>query len=120
MSKYAFVYRAPVEYESASPAEMGDWQRFLEGLGSHLIDAGNPVFTRGSVGNCGVETVLGGYSIVTADDLPSAMALARACPTLAAGGGVEVGEITELSATSTVTTADDHARATSGALTARS
>jgi hypothetical protein len=119
MSKYAFVYRAPVEYEGADPSEQGAWQVFLEGLGSDLIDAGNPVFARGSVGNCGEATVLGGYSIVTADDLPAAMAMARACPTLAAGGGVEVGEMTTLSELSTVTTADDHARATSGALTGR-
>jgi hypothetical protein len=112
MSKYAFVYRAPVEYSGAGSAEQGAWQVFLERLGANLIDAGNPVFTRGSVGNCGEDTVLGGYSIVSADDLPAAMALARACPTLAAGGGVEVGEMTVLSELSTVTTADDHARAT--------
>ena len=43
-------------------------------------------------------TELGGYSIVSADDLSAAVAIARSCPALSAGGGVEVGELTRLGA----------------------
>ncbi len=48
------------------------------------------------MGTCDDSTRLGGYSFVTADDLESAVALAKSAPVLATGGGVEVGEITEI------------------------
>jgi hypothetical protein len=54
------------------------------------------VFERSTLGACDESTHLGGYSFVTADDLESAVALAKGAPVLAAGGGVEVGEITEI------------------------
>jgi hypothetical protein len=34
--------------------------------------------------------------MIIADDLESAMTLAKGCPLVGAGGGVEVGELTEL------------------------
>jgi hypothetical protein len=52
------------------------------------------VFTSCTVGNCGADTDLGGYSIVVADDLDAAMALIKGCPAVGDGGGVEVGEVT--------------------------
>jgi hypothetical protein len=39
---------------------------------------------------------LGGYTLVTADDLEAAVALAKGHPLLRQGGGVEVGELTVL------------------------
>jgi hypothetical protein len=58
-------------------------------------------------------TVLGGYSIIDADDdLDAAITLAEGCPTLTTAGGIEVGEITPLNPESVGTTTDDHARAT--------
>ena len=38
---------------------------------------------------------LSGFSLVTADDLEAAVAMASQCPALDQGGGVEVGVITE-------------------------
>jgi hypothetical protein len=37
-----------------------------------------------------------GYSIVAADDLEAALAITKECPTMAAGGGVEVGVLAAL------------------------
>jgi hypothetical protein len=42
---------------------------WCEGLGAHLKDHGNPAFTMTTVGNCGPETTLGGYTLITAADL---------------------------------------------------
>jgi hypothetical protein len=36
-----------------------------------------------------------GYSVVAAEDLDSALALAKDCPALRVGGGVEVGPVME-------------------------
>ena len=41
-------------------------------------------------------TRLAGYSVVDTQDLGSAVALAKACPNLRVGGGVEVGALAEL------------------------
>ena len=111
MATFLFTYRVPVDYPAAGPEVVAAWQAYLDGLGSNLADAGNPVFERVTVGN--TETaVLGGYSIVTAEDFEAAVRLAEECPYAKAGGGVEVGKLTLLNPQSISTTAGDHARAT--------
>lgn len=98
MPKYVFAYRAPqVEAPGQpDPEAVAPWMEFRESLGEKVTDFGNPVFAPSSLGNCGTGTQLCGYSFVTADDLESAVALAKGAPVVGAGGGVEVGEITEL------------------------
>jgi len=68
----------------------------FENLGANLVDRGNPVFERRTLGNRGTDTVLGGYTLVTADNLvlEAVVALVEGCPILESGGGVEVGELT--------------------------
>jgi hypothetical protein len=97
MPKYVFVYRAPRDYLPGAPDAVAAWTEFRGRLANRVIDFGNPVFESSSLGNCeDSSTQLGGYSFVTADDLESAVALAKGSPTLTTGGGVVVGEITEL------------------------
>lgn len=96
MPKYVFAYRAPLDYVPGRPEAIVAWTEFRTSLGARVVDFGNPVFEASNVGNCDERTRLGGYSFITADDLESAVALAKGSPTLNAGGGVEVGEITEL------------------------
>jgi len=113
MSSYVFVYRAPKDYDGGSIDAFAAWQAWFEELGASLVDAGNPVFSRETVGESSSDTVLGGYSLITAADLEEAVALAQGCPYVGAGGGVEVGELTQLSLGTLTTTADDHAAARS-------
>jgi hypothetical protein len=112
MSTYLFSYRTSQEPTPATPEAMAAWQGWFQDLGAALVDPGNPVFNRQNVGNCDADTVLGGYTKVSADDLESAVAMTKGCPLLQAGGGVEVGELTVLSPEDMVNTADDHARST--------
>jgi YCII-related domain-containing protein len=111
MATFLFVYRAPRDDESVGVMVAEAWQGFLDGLGTSLVDAGNPIFERQVVGEGDTETVLGGYSIVAAEDLAAATKLAARCPYARVGGGVEVGEMTLLTPDSVTTTAADHARA---------
>jgi hypothetical protein len=112
MATYLLVYRS-AKNAPDDPNHMAAWQAFFESLGASVLDTGNPIFDRSALGDCETDTtVLGGYSIISADDLESAVALAKGCPELTSAGGVEVGEITRLSAESVATTVDDHARAT--------
>src|SRR6478672_13593215 len=93
MPKYVLAYRIQDSAPDA-PDAMAQWMAWFEQLGSAVVDAGLPVFSRSTLGNCGSGSALGGYSLITADDLEAAVTLAKGCPALAAGGGVEVGELT--------------------------
>jgi hypothetical protein len=75
---------------------VASWSAWYQGLGTQLLDPGNPV--RGSIplGDCGTDTLLGGFSLIAADDLDSAIARAHDCPGLLHGGGEEVACVFEL------------------------
>jgi hypothetical protein len=92
MPKFVFAYRIQ-EGNPGSPDAMAQWMAWFEELGAAVVDPGNPVSARSSLGNCGSGSALGGYSLITADDLEAAVTLAKGCPALADGGGVEVGEL---------------------------
>ena len=94
MPKYVLAYRSPKSYAPGQPDAVAAWNEFRANLGDKVVDFGNPVFEASNLGTCDDTTRLGGYSFITADDLESAVALAKGSPVLAAGGGVEVGEIT--------------------------
>ena len=96
MPKYVFAYRRPVGYQPGNPDAMAAWTAWFQELGSQMVEPGNPVFSSSTLGEAGPSTAIGGYSLVSADDLESAVALAKGCPALSNGGGVEVGEISEI------------------------
>ncbi|HMA47606.1 MAG TPA: YciI family protein [Frankiaceae bacterium] len=95
MPTFLIANRPSTTYTPSADA-MAAWNAWFEGLGTHLVDRGNPVFTSRALGDCGTKTRLGGYTLITADDLDAAVALAQGCPVLTQGGGVEVGELTLL------------------------
>jgi hypothetical protein len=97
MTTFLFSYRMPTDYTPGNPDAAKAWGSFFEGIGSQLVDVGNPTFESTSLGTCDSSTThLGGFSLVTADDLEAAVAMAKASPAVANGGGVEVGVITEI------------------------
>jgi hypothetical protein len=96
MTTYVFSYRVPADYRpnAETPAE---WQAWFGGLGSALVDVGHAVTdyaSLGEVGGSGSRMI--GHSVVSAEDMDSALALARDCPALRVGGGVEVGPAMEV------------------------
>jgi hypothetical protein len=96
MPKYVFSYRAPKAYARGGDGVTEAWNDFRASLGDKVLDFGNPVFEVSNVGITDDTTRIGGYSFITADDLESAVALAKGAPIVAAGGGVEVGEVAEI------------------------
>ncbi|HEV3131476.1 MAG TPA: hypothetical protein VGY51_05890 [Acidimicrobiales bacterium] len=97
MTKFLYSYRMAVNYQPGRPQAVEAWRAFFESLGANLVDPGNPVFESGALGITGNGSVrLGGYSLLTADDLDAAVAMAKGCPALGEGGGVEVGVLTEV------------------------
>ena len=98
MGKFVFVYRggaAPTS-EAEGAKVMEAWMGWFGALGAAVLDGGNPFGASTAVASDGSITAatagLGGYSIVSADNLSTAATLAKGCPVLVAGGSVEVYE----------------------------
>jgi hypothetical protein len=99
MPKFIFSYRSAKSNGAAADAQvLAAWQAFLnEVIKPNVVDPGWPVFEPPLIlGETGTSTQLGGYSIVTADDIDAALSMAKRCPTLERHGGVEVGVLAEL------------------------
>jgi hypothetical protein len=98
MAKYLFVYhggsRASTEAEVKKT--MDAWGAWFGTLGAAVIDGGNPVgasstiHADGSVTAGGGANPASGYSLIEASSVDDAVAKAKGCPLLAAGGSVEV------------------------------
>jgi len=95
MPTYLITNRVPGDF-TPSAGNFAAWTAWFESLGASLEDRGNPAFDRRTLGNCGPDTVLGGYTLLTAPGLEAAAALAAGHPLLTRGGGVEIGELTPL------------------------
>lgn len=90
MSAYLFTFRSPDRYAPDS-GTFEEWCRWQLELGARLMDRGNPAFAAAADG--AASTTLGGYSVIRATTLDAAVGIARGCPLLRHGGGVEVGEL---------------------------
>ena len=97
MPTFVLTYRNPTGYIPTAESRAA-WMTWFEGMTSQLVDQGKPVVARTALGNCSPEgTELGGYSVIEATDLHAAIAVAKGCPHLDRNGGVEVGQLGEVS-----------------------
>jgi hypothetical protein len=95
MAKYVFSYRVPSDYVPGAETA-AEWQVWFGGMGSALVNLGHAVFDYASIGEVGGDgSRMVGYSVVAAEDMDSALALAKDCPALRVRGGVEVGPVVE-------------------------
>ena len=103
MPKYVLAYHGGSMPETAAAQEeaMAAWGAWFGSLGAAVIDGGNPTglaktVTSGAVRDGGGANPLTGYSLLTAADINAAVALAKGCPILDAGGSVEVAEAIDM------------------------
>jgi hypothetical protein len=100
MSKYLFVYHAPstpADAATASPEEMeaamGAWNDWAARVGGGMVDFGTPLAGGTRVtpdGTSPSQREVVGYSIIEADDMDAALALANGHPHLNMPGGCEI------------------------------
>ncbi|HEV8193555.1 MAG TPA: YciI family protein [Ktedonobacterales bacterium] len=103
MTKYVLLYTAVGAQATVAPtpeeqqASLAAWNTWFEGMGDRVVDAGNPfgpsktLATDGTASD-GATSRVTGYSVIEADSLETATALAKGCPNLSDGGGVEIYE----------------------------
>jgi hypothetical protein len=100
MTNYVFAYsggKGVAADEAERNAQYAQWGQWFEDLGAAVVDGGAATGTAKTVGpggsvSDGGSRDLTGYSIVSADSLDSAVALAKGCPVLEIGGAVDVYE----------------------------
>ncbi|MEL7272665.1 MAG: YciI family protein [Pseudomonadota bacterium] len=99
MPKFMFAYHGGKmpETQEAIDKEMAAWGAWVEKYQSVLADPGDPVgqsYTVSASGTAdnGGANPLSGYSIVEANDMDSALAIAAECPQVNSGS-IEVAEI---------------------------
>jgi len=101
MANYLLVYHGGETMENATPEQQGQvmqaWTTWFEGLGSSVVDGGNPVSRAWTLSKDGTEDNGGanpatGYSVISADSMDAALVMAKGCPHLAAGGTIEICE----------------------------
>jgi len=104
MPKFVFAYHGGKmpETEEQGAQVMAEWMAWFEGLGAAVVDGGNPVgpsstvHSDGSVTCDGGSNPLSGYSLISADNIEQATAIAQLCPILKAQGSVEIAEAVEM------------------------
>ena len=101
MSDYLLLFGggSMPETKEEQDAVMAAWNSWFGELGDSLKDGGNPftpaaksIGPDGSVSDGSGDGTASGYSIIKADSLDAAVALAKGCPVLHGGASVQVVE----------------------------
>jgi hypothetical protein len=99
--KYMLVYtggKMP-ESEADQKRELKDWESWYTKIGKAVVDQGNPftpmaknITPDGRISDGTMDCLASGYSLIQADSIDAAVALARSCPVLKDGAKITVYE----------------------------
>jgi hypothetical protein len=103
MAQYIMTYLGGDHPSSPEEGQrhFAKYMEWLSALGDAAISPANPlgststVHPDGSV-TAGGTTTMSGYTIVEADSLDAALAMAKTCPFLEIGGSLEVSELMQM------------------------
>ncbi|MBW3097952.1 YciI family protein [Pseudohoeflea coraliihabitans] len=104
MPDYVFAYHGGGRPETQEEGEqaMQAWGKWYEEMGNAVVHGGGPVgasktVSSGGVTDDGGANPLSGFTVVRADSIDAACAMAKGCPLVADGSGsVEVAPIIEM------------------------
>jgi hypothetical protein len=105
MANFVLIYSggSMPESEAEQAAVLQAWGAWFAGLGSAVVDGGNPftprakhIASNGTVSDGPVGTMASGYSILKAESLDAAVEMARGCPVLQGGGQISVYETSQV------------------------
>ncbi len=103
MSEYILTYhggRKPDSPEEGAQ-HMAAWRAWAEDLGDAVVNRGTPLGSAKVVNAEGgndkaAGQSMSGFSVVTADDIDAAVAMARKCPFIDLDGTLEVAEMKQM------------------------
>jgi hypothetical protein len=103
MAKYLLAFKGGhmPETPEAQAQVMKAWEGWFTSIGAAVADPGNPSSVSRTIANDGAvgpqgPASLSGYTILSADSLDAAVALAKGCPVLAGGASIEVIETVDV------------------------
>jgi hypothetical protein len=103
MTQYVIVYLGGDQPSSPEEGErhFAKYMDWLTSLGDSAVSPANPLKNTSTVNPDGTVTAGGastmsGYTIIEADSMEGALAIAKACPFLDIGGSLEVSELLEM------------------------
>jgi len=95
MANFVLSFRGH-QGRTVSADEEGEWGAWFGEIGGSVADFGHRVGRVRALGDGPADhSALAGYVVINAADLDAAVEVARGCPGLRHGGGVEVGEAVE-------------------------
>jgi hypothetical protein len=99
MPKFALIYRGgnPPSSPEEGQAHMTNWRAWSAGLGAAMTYPGMPfsaalTVSSNSVADGSGDIPMSGISVVEAEDLEAAQAMAKSCPHLNLGGDIVVAQ----------------------------
>jgi hypothetical protein len=101
MANYLLLYHGGKmpESEAEQKAVIDDWTAWYNKLGGAVVDPGNPftpmaknISSNGKITDGPAGSMASGYTVIKADSLDAAAALAKSCPVLKGGAQISVFE----------------------------
>ena len=103
MARYIITYLGGDQPSSPEEGQQhfAKYKEWLSSLGDSAISPANPIKDTHTVNSdgsvtTGSTTSMSGYTIIEADSMDSALAIAKACPFLDIGGSLEVSELMQM------------------------
>ena len=105
MPKYMLTYHGEMRMEDmptdpeAIQAVMAEWDAWYRGMGDALVDGGAPISMSTAIdanGSVDAPAMLSGYTVIQADDMAAATAIAQGSPVLPNGHAVQISECMEM------------------------
>ena len=103
MTQYLIVYLGGDQPSSPEEGKrhFSKYMDWLSSLGDSAVSPANPLKDTSTVNpdatvTAGGATKMSGYTIIKADSMEAALAIAKACPFLDIGGSLEVSELVEM------------------------
>lgn len=103
MPNYIIAYQGGKKPETPEQGaeQMAKWETWVEELGEAAVNPGTPLMKTRIVSSAGVSddggpNSMSGFSVVQAENMDTALEMAKACPFLETGGTLEVAEMVEM------------------------
>ncbi|HSS09168.1 MAG TPA: hypothetical protein VLL25_04735 [Acidimicrobiales bacterium] len=96
MSNYVLSFRGQ-KGRTVGADEEAEWGQWFQEIGASIVDSGHRVGRVSALGAGRADgDALAGYVVIAAGDLDAAVSLAKGCPGLRHGAGLEVGEAVDM------------------------
>jgi hypothetical protein len=103
MPKFLLIYHGKPDLQSREDGarHMAAWKAWSAGMGAAVVDPGLPVgpsktITQNGVEDNGGPNPVSGMTVLQAETMEDAIALAKGCPHLSGTGTIEIAEAMEL------------------------